>query len=306
VSSVPIVPGIAQSAPAFDVPPGACDCHVHVFGPAIRFEFAAARPYTPGPALAEDLLALQQALRLQRAVVVQPTAYGVDNRCLIDALQRLNGPGARGARGVAVADASTGKDELRAMEHAGVRGLRVNLVSGNAPVALASDRLRAAAESAARLGWHVQTYAPLSLIAGLHEVIGKLPVSLVVDHFGRPRARDGMAQPGFDALLELVRSGKVYVKLSAPYRISDRPGYADAEPLARALIAANPERMLWGTDWPHIEESKPGAAPRALAQIVPFRQEDNGAALDRLARWASTRETLRRILVDNPARLYGF
>jgi len=124
---------------------------------------------------------------------------------------------------------------------------------------------------------------------------------LVVDHFGRAQASGGTDQPGFEQLLELLRSGKVYVKISAPYRISQQPHYADAAPLARAMIAANPDRIVWGSDWPH-----PGATRRDPAVIEPFRPEDNGAALNRLAEWTTSAAELRKILVDNPARLYQF
>ena len=153
----------------------------------------------------------------------------------------------------------------------------------------------------APLGWHVQTYTNLAILAALHDTILALPTTLVVDHFGRPQAARGTTQPGFDALLALLRSGKVYVKISAPYRISQLPHYPDTAPLARAMIDANPDRIVWGTDWPH-----PGAAKRDPAVIEPFRPEDDGAALNRLAGWTKNRTELQKILVDNPARLYQF
>jgi predicted TIM-barrel fold metal-dependent hydrolase len=288
-----------QSTPAFDVPAGACDCHLHVFGPPGRFPMAPNRPYTPGPATVEDLLALHEVLRLDRVVIVQPTTYGVDNACMVDALRRLKGR----ARGIAVVDASVTDAALEDMDRAGVRGLRVNLAASDIAPEAARQRLQSAAARAAPLGWHVQTYAPLGLIESARELIEELPVPLVIDHFGRPRAAAGTRQPGFDSLLALVRSGKVYVKLSAPYRVSERAGYSDAEPLACALIEANADRMLWGTDWPHVEERK-GGPPRRPDEVQPFREEDNGAALNRLARWAETPAVLRKILVENPAQLY--
>jgi predicted TIM-barrel fold metal-dependent hydrolase len=147
----------------------------------------------------------------------------------------------------------------------------------------------------------VQTYTNLAMLAALHDTILSLPTPLVVDHFGRAQAVLGIAQPNFETLLALLRSGKVYVKISAAYRISQQPGYADVADVARAMIAANPDRVVWGTDWPH-----PGAAKRDPAVIEPFRPEDDGAAINRVAQWAPDRATLEKILVDNPARLYQF
>jgi predicted TIM-barrel fold metal-dependent hydrolase len=147
----------------------------------------------------------------------------------------------------------------------------------------------------------VQTYTNLGILAPLTDAIAKLPTPLVVDHFARPKAEHGMAQPGLAEFLGLLRSGKVYVKISAPYRISQLPDYPDAAPIARAMIHANPDRILWGSDWPH-----PGAAKRDPAVVEPFRPEDNGRALNRLAEWTQSRQQLQQILVENPARLYQF
>jgi predicted TIM-barrel fold metal-dependent hydrolase len=305
-SQAPRVLGVVQSALTFEVPAKACDSHLHVFGPPERFPFASVRPYTPGNALVEDLVELHRALRLERVVIVQPTVYGTDNSRMIDALRRLNGELGRQARGIAVVDQAIGNDQLERMHEAGVRGLRVNLVSKDFAPAAVAETLQAVASLAAPLGWHVQTYAPLALIAAVSEAIERLAVPLVVDHFGRPRASEGLAQPGFDKLLALVRSGKVYVKLSAAYRISDLPGYPDAAPIARALIQANPERMLWGTDWPHVEDRKAGAPMRKFGEIDAFRAEDNGAVLNRFKEWVASASLLQKILVDNPAQLYGF
>lgn len=292
--------GVRHTPPDFAVPPGACDCHVHVFGLSGCFPFAAGRLYTPGPASVTDLLAVQRALRLERAVIVQPTPYGTDNACTLDALRRL-GPR---ARGVAVIGAAT-PDALRRMHEAGVRGIRVNLEThGETDPSAARDRLRAAASRAAPLGWHVQTYTNLAMLAALRDDIRALPTTLVIDHFGRASAAKGVRQPGFDALLSLLDSRKAYVKLSAAYRISSDPDHADAAEIARALIDAGPDRVLWGSDWPH-PWARPGAV-RDPNVVEPFRPEDDGLALNRLARWTKGPDELRRILVDNPASLYGF
>ena len=293
----PAVLGVAHNAPSFAVPKGACDCHTHIFGPDAKFPLSPKRLYTPGPASIEDLTALHKALHIDRVVIVHPSPYGADNAVTVDAVRKL---GAR-ARGVAVIDDKTTDAELDDMHKAGIRGVRVNIESfGEIESAEAGKLFQRAAERVAKLGWHVQTYTNLGILAPLTDIIMKLPTPLVVDHFGRPKAAQGIAQPGFAEFLALLRSGKVYVKISAPYRISQLPGYPDAAPIARAMIAANPDRVVWGTDWPH-----PGAAKRDPAVIEPFRPEDDGAALNRLASWASAAE-LQKILVDNPARLYQF
>jgi predicted TIM-barrel fold metal-dependent hydrolase len=293
---------IKRTPPSFDVPPNACDCHTHVFGPPAQFPFAPQRSYTPGEASLEELLALQQDLHLGRVVIVQPSVYGTDNSCTVDALQRLAGRG----RGVAVIDEAISDGALDALHRSGMRGVRVNLTTaGVSDPAIARRRLAAAAARVAPLGWHVQVYAEMAVIAALQDDMTKVPVPVVIDHFGGARASAGPAQPGFAALLALVRSGKVYVKLSAPYRSSsDRPDYADVAALARPLIAANADRVLWGSDWPHPGGGRRPGQP--LDEIEEFFPEDDGRTLNLLADWAPDPEIRRKILVDNPARLYDF
>ena len=285
----------------FAVPAGACDCHVHVFGGAAEFPFAAQRGYTPPPASAVELLALQRALRLSRVVIVQPSVYGSDNSCTLDGMRRL-GPR---ARGVAVIDRATSKAALDRMRQAGIRGVRVNLeTAGETDPDAARRNLAAAVERVAPLGWHVQVYTRLSVITGLRAEVERLQVPIVFDHFGGAQAAGGIDQPGFAALLALVGAGHAYVKVSAAYRSSEKaPAYDDMAPLARALIAANPERILWGTDWPHPHAAAPGAA---LDTVAPFYDIDNGLALNQLLLWAPSAAIRRKILVENPARLYDF
>ena len=290
-----------QTAVGFAVPAGACDCHVHVFGSAAEFPFAARRGYTPPPASSAELLALQRALRLSRVVIVQPSVYGSDNSCTLDGMRRL---GAR-ARGVAVIDAATSKAALNRMHRAGIRGVRVNLATaGESDPAQARRNLAAAVAQVAPLGWHVQVYTELSVIAALADEVPRLGVPIVFDHFGGAQAAGGIDQPGFAALLALVGGGHAYVKVSAAYRSSEKaPAYDDVAPLARALIAANPERILWGTDWPHPHAALPGAA---LDRITPSYDIDDGLALNQLRVWAPAAALRRKILVENPARLYDF
>jgi predicted TIM-barrel fold metal-dependent hydrolase/predicted NBD/HSP70 family sugar kinase len=290
-----------KTAVAFAVPPGACDCHVHVFGSAAQFPFAARRGYTPPPASAAELLALQQALHLSRVVIVQPSVYGSDNSCTLDGMRRL-GPR---ARGVAVIDEATSSAAFDEMHRAGIRGVRVNLATaGQSDPSEARRNLAAAVARVAPLGWHVQVYTELSVIAALADEVPRLGVPIVFDHFGGAQAAGGVDQPGFAQLLALVGVGHAYVKVSAGYRSSDKaPAYDDVAPLARALIAANPERILWGTDWPHPHAAAPGAA---LDAIAPSYDIDDGLALNQLRLWAPDAAIRRKILVANPARLYGF
>jgi predicted TIM-barrel fold metal-dependent hydrolase len=289
------------TAVSFAPPAGACDCHVHVFGDAASFPFAARRGYTPPPASADELLALQRALRLSRVVIVQPSVYGSNNSCTLDGMRRLG----KRARGVAVIDAATSNAALDEMHRAGIRGVRVNLATaGESDPAQARRDLAAAVARVAPLGWHVQVYTELSVIAALQEELSQLGVPVVFDHFGGATAAGGVEQPGFAALLALVRTGHAYVKVSAAYRSSDKaPAYDDMAPLARALIAANPDRVLWGSDWPHPHAASPGAA---LEDIAPFYDIDDGLALNQLRLWAPSAATRRKILTDNPARLYDF
>ena len=294
-TSAPVL-GVVHSPPAFEVPRNACDCHIHIFGPVEEFPYSSKRLYTPGDASIDDLKALHRALHIDRVVIVYPSPYGTDNACTVNAVRK------RSARGVAVIEDSTSARELADMHAASIRGVRVNLESyGESDPGVAGRQLKNAAERVAPLGWHVQTYTNLAILAALNDTILALPTTLVVDHFGRPQAARGTVQPGFDALLALLRSGKVYVKISAAYRISQQPDYADVAPIALAMIDANPDRIVWGTDWPH-----PGAAKRDPAVIEPFRPEDDGAALNRLAGWTKNRTEIQKILVDNPARLYQF
>jgi len=290
-----------RTAVSFTVPPGACDCHVHVFGSAAEFPFAARRGYTPPPAGADELLALQEALHLARVVIVQPSVYGSDNACTVDGMRRL---GER-ARGVAVIDAATSNAALDEMHRAGIRGVRVNLATaGESDPGAARRNLGEAVARVAPFGWHVQVYTELSVVAALHDEVPRLGVPIVFDHFGGAAAKGGVEQPGFDALLSLVAAGHAYVKVSGAYRSSDEaPAYADVAPLARALIAANPERILWGTDWPHPHAARPGAA---LDEIAPFYDIDDGLALNQLPQWAPSAALRRKILSENAARLYDF
>lgn len=295
------VAAAARSPVAFEMPANACDSHVHVFPDPARFPFVATRTYTPPVATADDLLALQRDLRLDRVVVVQPSVYGTDNRATLDGIRQL---GPRRARGVAVIGADTTAAQLEELHQGGIRGVRVNLeTAGVVDPAVSSARLATAIQQVAGRGWHVQTFTRLSIIEALKDQFMAAPVPLVIDHFGGARGELGVGQPGFGALVDLVRSGKAYVKISGAYRSSTRaPAFPDVTPLAQALIAANPDRIVWGTDWPHPDSS----GKRPAQDISPAVEIDDGLLLNELATWAPDASVRRKILVDNPARLYGF
>ena len=284
----------------FDVPAGACDCHTHIHGDPARFPYFSGRVYTPETALPEEMSQLHKALRMQRVVIVTPSVYGTDNSAT------LYGMKARGAdaRGVAVIDDKTPESELAVMGRAGVRGIRLNLATGgSSDPAVGRQRFERAVARMKSRNWHVQMYAELAVIAGIKDLVAASPVPVVFDHFGRAQAELGPQQPGFAELLDLVRSGKAYVKISGAYRVSKRPpDYSDAAPLAKALISGNPERILWGTDWPHPNSG----SGRPAAEVTPLFQIDDGRLLNQLPVWAPDAAIRKKILVDNPARLYGF
>ncbi|MEO8075242.1 MAG: amidohydrolase family protein [Acidobacteriota bacterium] len=290
------------TAVAFPVPADACDCHTHVFGDAREFPMAPGRTYTPEPASAAELTRLHRALHLARVVIVQPSVYGTDNACTIHALRQLGGR----ARGVAVIDERTTEASLDEMHGAGVRGIRVNLATvGQTDPTIGRQRLRIAIERAKKRGWHIQVYTQPSVIAALAADVREAGVPVVFDHFGGAQAADGTGGPGFDALVRLVASAHAYVKLSAPYRSSTQaPDYSDLTPLARALIAANPRRVLWGTDWPHPNSSPP--PDRKITDVTKLFAIDDGRVLNQLAVWSPDAAERTLTLVDNPARLYGF
>jgi predicted TIM-barrel fold metal-dependent hydrolase len=286
----------------FDVPAGACDCHTHIHGDPEKFPFFAGRVYTPEPASPEEMSALHKALHIERVVIVTPSVYGPDNSATLFGIK------ARGAtaRGVAVIDDKTPESDLDAMNQEGFRGIRLNLAnSGVSDPNIGRARFQAAVDRMKARGWHIQLFTSLSMISAIKDLVATSPVPVVFDHFGGAQAELGLEQPGFSDLLELVKSGKAYVKISSAYRASKlAPDYPDAAPLAQALIAANADRIIWGTDWPHPNSvTPPGNKP---TDLTPLLQIDDGRLLNQLPVWAPDAAIRKKILVDNPARLYGF
>jgi predicted TIM-barrel fold metal-dependent hydrolase len=284
------------------LPAGACDCHTHVIGPREIYPMVDDRHYTPGPASLEDLRVHLEQHDLQRVVIIQPSVYGTDNRCLVDSLTRMHGA----ARGVAVLDADANDATLLELHGVGVRGLRMNLESsGTRDPSVAHEPLAQWADRIASLGWHLQIFADLATIVALADRLVAMPVPIVLDHFAMVRAQMQASDDLGRALLDLVASGRVYAKLSAPYRL---PASSQAERddtalrWARILVEAAPDRMLWASDWPHTDR-EPGKAPHDVSRYRALPED----ALDRsITSWLPDAASRQRVLVDNPARLYDF
>jgi len=272
--------------PKFPMPAKACDCHAHVLGPPDKYPYVANRSYTPPTALLGDYQTLHRILGIERAVIVQPSVHGTDNKVTLDAIAGY-GPD---ARGIAVVDTDVSERELQRLHDGGIRGVRLNLLFGGG---VGLNALEPLAQRIADLGWHVQLLLDARDLVNLAPRLRSLPVPVVVDHMGHMKTGHGIDHPGFQALLELARDGICWIKLSGNYRVSsDGPPYRDAIPFARALIEAAPQHMVWGTDWPHP----------ALNDVMP----NDGDLLDALDDYAPEADMKRAILVDNPARLYGF
>jgi 2-pyrone-4,6-dicarboxylate lactonase len=276
------------SKPAFKVPPGAVDAHCHVFGPGAVFPYAPERKYTPCDAPKEKLWALRDYLGFSRNVIVQATCHGADNRALVDALAHSGGR----ARGVATVKRSVTDEELQALHAAGVRGARFNFVKRLVD-ALPKDALGEIAARIAPLGWHIVIYFEAQELPELYDFFTSLPGTVVVDHMGRPDVTKPVDGPEFGLFLKLMReNANFWSKVSCPERLSKTGphGYDDVVPFARHLVETFPDRVLWGTDWPH---------PNMKSHIP-----DDGKLVDYLPKIAVTEDLQRKLLVDNPMRLY--
>lgn len=287
-----------------EMPPLACDCHMHVFGSPDRYPPVPGAAYRPREMGLDAYLRLAGKLGLQRTVFVQPSAYGADNRCMLEAMQAL---GAGRCRGVAVIGEETSRQELERLHAGGVRGVRLNLRSRGGDQA---DELAAVlprmADRLAPFDWHVQIFASLAVLVRASAALRDCPVPVVLDHLGSARAEKGLDQPGMNELLALVARGNLWIKLCGAYRVSDlEPDFADVLPIMSAFVAANPARMVWGTDWPHVG---PHAGPVAAGELPPvvYRDISVRTLLGQLRTAAGDDATFRRILVDNPRTLYGF
>jgi len=283
------------SKPAFKVPPGSVDAHCHVFGPGNEFPFAAERKYTPCDASKLQLYALRDRLGFARNVVVQATCHGADNRAMVDAVQSSNGR----ARGIATARRDFTDQQFRELHDAGVRGVRFNFVKRLVDFT-PKDELMEIAGRIKKLGWHVVIYFEAQDLPELWDFFTGLPTTVVVDHMGRPDVTKPVDGPEFELFVKFMRdNGNVWSKVSCPERLSvagppalngERNAYRDVQPFARRIVETFPDRVLWGTDWPHPN----------LKNHMP----DDGLLVDFIPHVARTAELQRKLLVDNPMRLY--
>ena len=283
------------SKPCFKLPAGAVDAHCHVFGPGAQFPYAPERKYTPCDASKEQLFALREHLGFDRNVIVQATCHGSDNRALVDALQGSSGK----ARGVATVSRDVTDAELQALHAAGVRGTRFNFVRRLGDCT-PPEVLLEITQRIAPLGWHVVVYFEAHDLPGLYDFLTALPTTVVVDHMGRPDVGKPLDGPEFSLLVRMMREHThIWSKVSCPERLSaagpkaldgEQHAYRDVVPFAKHLVETFPDRVLWGTDWPHPN----------LKDHMP----DDGLLVDYIAGIATTPELQRKLLVDNPTRLY--
>ncbi len=281
-------PDPETKAPRFGMPPLACDAHCHVFGPAAAFPYAPGRAYTPPDAPKERLSALHQILGIQRAVIVQASCHGTDNRAMLDAIATSGGR----YRGIAIVDGSFTEKDYAALHEGGIRGVRFNFVKhlGGMPD---MDVFKHVLQRIQPLGWHLVVHLDAADIVELSGLFRALSLPFVIDHMGRVKAGAGLEQGPFRALLELMKLGNCWVKVCGAERVSAAgPPFVDAIPFARALVNAAPDRVLWGTDWPHPNVGRHMPNDGDLVDLVPSIVPD---------------EALRRkLLVHNPASLYGW
>lgn len=273
--------------PSFVPPPGACDAHCHIFGPEARFPYADGRPYTPPDAPFERLVRLHRILGIERAVIVHASCHGADMRVTLDAIARSRGR----FRGTAIIDDGCTERDFERLHEGGIRGVRFNFVKhlGGRPefgfFHRTVDRVKA-------LGWHLILHLDAGDIVEFEEMFRRLPVPIVIDHMGRVNAAAGLEQKPFRVLLDFMHNENTWVKVCGAERVSAAgPPFSDAVPFARALIEAAPDRVLWGTDWPHPN-----------VKHMP----NDGDLLDLIPRMAPDSAMQKKMLVDNPARLYGF
>lgn len=287
--------------PKVTLPPGACDTHAHVFGPGNKYPFLATGLYTPADALPGNYRHMLDTLGVENCVLVQPSVYGTNNDAMLDAIaldpQRT--------RGVAVVPLDVETKEIERLHTKGVRGVRFNVVdvkAGKGQFEL--EPIRKLAERIRPFGWHVEFLMHVDEQPQLDTLFGDFPTPISFGHLGYvlPPSR-GTDLPGFQALLRLMRDGKAWVKLTAPYRLSGHlTPYSDVDPFAQALMEVAPERLIWGSDWPHVHPRPGGPGGPPLERAMP----NDGDLFDIFSHWVPDAKLRRRILVDNPAQLFGF
>lgn len=278
----------SPSKPKLKLPPGACDAHVHVFGPRARFPFGEGRRYTPSDAPKELLFRLHERLGIQHCVIVQPACHGEDNSVTVDAIAATGGS----YKGVALVPLSVSDAELKRLDAAGLCGARFHYMTHLAQGPRINDVI-AFGSRLATIGWHLQIHMEADLIAELAPALRQSSVPVVIDHMGRINASLGLDQPAFKALLVLLDDRNVWVKVSGADRVTRQgPPYSDAVPFARRLVAEFGDRCVWGTDWPHPNHQGP----------IP----DDGTLVDVVGEIAPSEAVRKALLVDNPQRFYRF
>ena len=274
--------------PQFDVPDNACDCHAHICGPSSIYPYTQDRIYTPPDALLSDYNAMLNTLNVRRAVLVQPSIYGTDNRAMLDAIQHASFP----CRGVAVVDEQVGDQELQMMHDIGIRGVRYNMVDVyNHTDTLPISAMTKFAERIKQFGWHIELQIRIDEFPDFDQIFKNFPIDLVVGHMGYMNLGKTPQEPGFQAMVRLAEAGRCWVKLSGPYRISaTNMPHDDIISTAQTLASAVPDQLIWGSDWPHTNISRPMPNDRCLFDLV--------------ATWITDTSTRGKILVDNPTHLY--
>jgi len=284
-------PDFNPRAPKRGMPRRSCDTHAHIMGPKASYAYSPARIYTPPDCLLSDYLHMLDTLGVERGVLVQPSVYGTDNTVMLEAMKTAGGR----LRGVAVVDENISDEELKALDTAGVCGVRVNIVDvkDRKPGTLPMDSLNALAQRIAPLGWHVELLMHADEFPDLDLTFAGFPVDIVLGHLGYLTIGKTPDDPGFQALLRLVKTGRAWVKLTGPYRITAAPlPYAEVAPYARALLEANHERVLWGSDWPHV--------------MLKGKMPNDGDLADVLFDWIPDASLREQMLARNPAKLYRF
>lgn len=285
-------PDFNTRKPRLKLPAHSCDTHAHIMGPGARYAYSPARVYSPPDCLLPDYLRMLATLGVERAVLVQPSVYDTDNTVMLEAMKAAGNR----FRGVAVVAEGISDADLKKLDAAGVRGVRVNIVdvkdrkAGTLPM----DSLKQLARRVAPLGWHMEFLMHADEFPDLDRAFADFPVHIVLGHLGYMKTDKGLGNSGFQALLRLTKAGRAWVKLTGPSRITTTGGlpYADVVPYARALLETNPERVIWGTDWPHV--------------IIKTLMPNDGDLADLLSDWVPDARLREQVLVRNPEKLYGF
>ena len=283
-------------------PANSCDSHLHVVGPQVNYPLTAKRAFTPPDAPLPELIAMHKRLGIERLVLIQTSVFGYDNRCMLDGLSQLG----KRARGVVIVPDNISTTELDNMHQLGVRGIRINITEEPHSVAEVTLKIASTVKLCQRNGWHLQIFLRADRLTALASTLAKLPIDCVIDHFGLIPPQD-VPHAAENALVELLEAGRTWVKISGAYRVGDDTNNDFKNPkigaMARRFYRANPERVVWGTDWPHTPVH---GAVAVNDQESPYRDIDPASLLEELRLWFNDTSAMEQILVHNPAKLYAF